>query len=144
MPPEGSKGRFSLFLPASWSPKCSLTYGNRTPISASLSSGSLVSGSSCVSPLCVCLCLDFLFYKDPSHAGLGAHPLSTVLTNLLKWSCSVMSDSSQPHGLQPTRLPHGIFQARVLEWVAISFSRGSSWLRDWTQVSCIVGGRFTL
>ena len=32
---------------------------------------------------------------------------------------------------------HGIFQARVLEWVAISFSRGSSWPRDWTQVSRI-------
>ena len=30
-----------------------------------------------------------------------------------------------------------IFQARILEWVAISFSRGSSWPRDWTQVSCI-------
>ena len=28
---------------------------------------------------------------------------------------------------------HGIFQARVLEWVAISFSRGSSRPRDWTQ-----------
>ena len=39
---------------------------------------------------------------------------------------------------------HGIFQARVLEWVAISFSRGSSWPRDWTQVSCIAGRRFTL
>ena len=32
---------------------------------------------------------------------------------------------------------HGILQARVLEWVAISFSRGSSWPRDRTQVSCI-------
>ena len=30
---------------------------------------------------------------------------------------------------------HGIFQARVLEWVAISFSRGSSQPRDWTCVS---------
>ena len=39
---------------------------------------------------------------------------------------------------------HGLFQARVLEWVAISFSRGSSWPRDWTQVSCIVGRHFTL
>ena len=39
---------------------------------------------------------------------------------------------------------HGIFQARVLEWVAISFSRGSSWPRDWTQVSCIAGRHFTL
>ena len=37
---------------------------------------------------------------------------------------------------------HGIFQARVLEWVAISFSRGSSQHRDRTQVSRIVGRRF--
>ena len=37
-----------------------------------------------------------------------------------------------------------IFQARVLEWVAISFSRRSSRHRDWTQVSCIVGRRFTV
>ena len=29
---------------------------------------------------------------------------------------------------------HGILQARILEWVAISSSRGSSWLSDWTQV----------
>ena len=32
---------------------------------------------------------------------------------------------------------HGISQARTLEWVAISFSRGSSWPRDRTCVSCI-------
>ena len=31
---------------------------------------------------------------------------------------------------------HGILQARILEWVAISFSRGSSQPRDWTHVSC--------
>ena len=36
---------------------------------------------------------------------------------------------------------HGILQARILEWIAISFSRGSSQLRDQTQVSCI-GSRF--
>ena len=34
---------------------------------------------------------------------------------------------------------HGIFQARVLEWVAISFSMVSSQTRDQTQVSCIAG-----
>ena len=39
---------------------------------------------------------------------------------------------------------HGIFQAIVLEWIAISFSRGSSWPRDRTQVSHIVGRRFTI
>ena len=38
---------------------------------------------------------------------------------------------------------HGIFQAIVLEWIAISFSRGSSRPRDRTQVSCIVDRRFT-
>ena len=38
---------------------------------------------------------------------------------------------------------HGIFQARVLEWIAISFSRGSSWPRNRTQVSHIAGRRFT-
>ena len=35
---------------------------------------------------------------------------------------------------------HGIFQARILEWVAISFSKGSSWPRDRTWVSCLAGG----
>ena len=39
---------------------------------------------------------------------------------------------------------HGISQAEVLEWVAISFSRGSSWCRVWTSISCVscIEGRF--
>ena len=40
-------------------------------------------------------------------------------------------------------IAHGILQARILEWVAFSFSRGSSQPRDWTQVSHIAGGSFT-
>ena len=32
---------------------------------------------------------------------------------------------------------HGIFQARILEWFAISFSRESSWPRDWTRISWV-------
>ena len=39
---------------------------------------------------------------------------------------------------------HGIFQAWILEWVAVSFSRGSSQPRDGTRVSRIVGRRFTV
>ena len=39
---------------------------------------------------------------------------------------------------------HGILEARILEWVAFPFSRGSSQFRDQTQVSCIVGGFFTV
>ena len=38
---------------------------------------------------------------------------------------------------------HGVLQARILEWVAFPFSRGSSQPRDWTQVSRIAGRFFT-
>ena len=38
---------------------------------------------------------------------------------------------------------HGILQARILKWVAISFSRRSSWPRNQTRVSCIAGRFFT-
>ena len=37
----------------------------------------------------------------------------------------------------PGSSDHGIFQARILEWGATSYSRGSSWPRDWTHVSYI-------
>ena len=40
-------------------------------------------------------------------------------------------------------LVHGIFQARTLEWVAISYSRGSSQPRDQTGISCSEGRSFT-
>ena len=49
-----------------------------------------------------------------------------------------VSDSLQPHGLV-----HGILQARILEWAAFPFSRGSSQPRDQTQASRIAGGFFT-
>ena len=39
---------------------------------------------------------------------------------------------------------HGILQARVLEWVAITFSKGSSQPRDRTRVSCIPGSHIIL
>ena len=66
---------------------------------------------------------------------------------LLKWSevaqsCPTLCDHMD------CRLPgssiHGIFQARVLERVVTSFSRGSSQPRDWTQIFCIAGRHFTI
>ena len=39
---------------------------------------------------------------------------------------------------------HGILQERILEWIVISFSRGSSQPRDGTQVSCTAGRFFTI
>ena len=62
-------------------------------------------------------------------------------------SRSVKSDSLQPHGLSPPGSSvHRILQARILEWIAIPFSRESSQPRDRTHVSCvscIAGGFFT-
>ena len=56
-------------------------------------------------------------------------------------SRSVVSDSLWPHGLWPTSSSvQGILQARILEWVAIFFSRESSWPR----FSCIAGRLFTV
>ena len=65
---------------------------------------------------------------------------------LIKISHSVLSNSLRPHGLySPAGYSvHGILQARILEWVVISFSRGSSQSRDWTWVTYIAGGSFTL
>ena len=45
--------------------------------------------------------------------------------------------------MTPWTVVHGILQARILEWVAFPFSRGSSQPRDQTQVYLIVGGFFT-
>ena len=51
------------------------------------------------------------------------------------------------HSLWPYGLPgssvHGILQVRILEWVAMLSSRGSSWPRNQTRVSCIAGRVFT-
>ena len=47
-------------------------------------------------------------------------------------------------GSLPGSSVHGIFLARILEWVAIYFSRGSSWPRDQTPASRIAGRRFTI
>ena len=51
-----------------------------------------------------------------------------------------MSNSLQPRG--PDSSIHGISQVSKLEWVAISSSRGSSWPRDQTLISCLAGGFF--
>ena len=66
----------------------------------------------------------------------------TIITLLIGYeseSCSVVSTlcDSMDYTVD------GILQARILEWVAFPFSRGSSQPRDWTQVSCIAGGFFT-
>ena len=72
------------------------------------------------------------------HWKVGSLPLESE--SEVSQSCPTLGD------LMDCSLPgsslHGILQATVLEWVAISFSRGSSQPRDWIQVSCIPGRRF--
>ena len=64
-------------------------------------------------------------------------------TFILSVSHSVMPNSLRPHGLQPTRLlcPWD-FPGKDTGMGCHSFSRGSSWPRDWTQVSCTAGRFF--
>ena len=61
-------------------------------------------------------------------------------------SCSVISNSyCDPMDCSPPGSSvHGILQARILEWAYISFSRGSSWPKDWTQLSCLASKFFTI
>ena len=75
-------------------------------------------------------------------------PTPRTLNNRLKsgrkvaQSCPTLCDSMDCS--LPGSSTNGIFQARVLERVAISFSRGSSRPRDLTWVSCIIGRCFTI
>ena len=60
-------------------------------------------------------------------------------------SHSVVSNSYDPMDCSPQGSSvHGILQARILEWVAIPFSRGSSWPRFQTRVSCVAARFFTV
>ena len=58
-----------------------------------------------------------------------------IVIYIWKWSESVSNSFV-------LTLAHGIFQARILEWVAIPFSRGFPQPKDWTRVSCIAGKFF--
>ena len=64
----------------------------------------------------------------------------------LAWICSIVQSLSQvqlfhePMDCSPSGSSvHEISLARILEWVTISFCRGSSWPRDWTQICCTSG-----
>ena len=68
---------------------------------------------SCISYICVCVCV--CVYALLSHV----------------WLCNPRECSP------PSSSAHGILQARILEWVVISSSRGPSWPRVQTHISCV-------
>ena len=82
------------------------------------------------------ICLDESF---PCSPELSQHCYSGIV--LVAHQCFRLSN---PMGCSPQGSSvHGILQARILEWVAILFSRRSSQLRYQTWVSCIEGGFLT-
>ena len=78
-----------------------------------------------------------LFTTEPPGGSSEVHYCYCLVAK----SCLTLCDPR--YCSLPGSSVHGILQARILEWVAIFFSRGSSWPRDWTQVSCI-RGRFLI
>ena len=96
--------------------------------------------------LAPCKQIPVMHFSVYIHRDLQIHISNVVvkeesesdITQSCRTLCGPM-DCSPPHSSV-----HGIFQARVLEWVIISFSRRSSWPRDWTRVSHTAGRRFTV
>ena len=78
-----------------------------------------------------------LTYLLPPSLGLLYHTC-VLVTQLCLTLCDPMDCSP------PGSFVHGILQARILEWVAILFSRASSLPRDQIQVFCIAGRFFTI
>ena len=84
-----------------------------------------------VAQLCLTLCFFFFFFKHTQHQS--------------KVSCCHARLFCDPVDCSPAGSSvHGISRARILEWGAISFSRGYSRPGDRTRVSCIAGRRFTI
>ena len=83
------------------------------------------------------LCKQHLLYF---YNTLPSRNTITYLESLVAQSCLTLCDPTDCS--LPGSSVHGIFQARVLEWVAVSFSRGSSQPRDQTWVSHIAGRGF--
>ena len=85
-----------------------------------------------------------LYFIQPGKRYEWSHSFSTISTmseSEVAQSCPTLCDPMDCS--LPDFSVHGIFQARVLEWVVISFSRGSSRSRNRTWVSCIAGAFLT-
>ena len=80
--------------------------------------------------------------RKPPYTYWSEMKWSEVKCSEVAQSCPTLCDPMD-YSL-PGSWVHGIFQARVLEWVDISFCRGSSRPRDRTPVSHVVGRRFTV
>ena len=102
-------------------------------------------GSSLLSLDIPYICIYILYWYFSfwlTSLGIIGSSFIHFISVLVGQSCPTLCDPM--YCSPPGSSVYGIFQARILEWVAISFSRGSSQPRNWTQVSCIAGRFFTL
>ena len=88
--------------------------------------------------VCQCVCVCFPTSLCPPSPDTQS---SLLLTANNLWGARLLSHvwlfvTPMDCGLQGASV-HGISQARILEWIAISFSKGSSWPRNQTRLSCI-------
>ena len=94
---------------------------------------------------CGCLPWDYKAYFPSTGVKNQINFLAPWRYKRYKITTRIVFDSCDPMGWSPPGSSiHGILQARVLEWAAISFSRGSPRPRDWTWVSCVAGRHFNL
>ena len=104
-------------------------------------------------PKCTLMFIAALFtiakiWNEPKHPSIDEwikkmwyiHIYGKKVEVLVAQSCPAVCDPMDYSF--PGSSVHGILQARILEWVAISFSRGSSWPRDRTHIFCLASGFF--
>ena len=94
----------------------------------------------------IALVLRMALFRMQSYAT-ETYWFDFIVVHAMKWSEVAQSCPTLCNPIAcslPGSSVHGIFQAIVLEWIAISFSRGSSPPRDWNRVSHIVCRRFTV
>ena len=89
--------------------------------------------------VCVCLCICVICVCICVCVRTGVFVYVNMLVAQSCWTLCKSVDSSPPGSSV-----HGILQVKILQWVAIPFSRGSSQPRDGTWVSCIAGRFFTV
>ena len=157
MEPPGLLEACGLFTPSLWKPKNRNTVYLQLhcifPLHPKITDGTpsfywCYKGVIGPTALYGCLC----FQKIAFHFSVEGKSLIHI-PELLQTSLVIVCVCVQSLQLCPTLcdpmdcstqapLSMGILQARILKWVAMSSSRGSSWPRDWTHVSCIAGGFF--
>ena len=98
--------------------------------------------------VCVCVYVYIYIYIERERESCNIYIYIYIYIVLTYTVCesviySVMSDCDPMNCSTPGSSVHGIFQARILQWVAIPFSKGSFPIRDRTWVSCISSRFFT-